>query len=87
MGSITSLSLVDSFNTFMTRVNSIITKLNTYTSNSDSALTLPVIADPSASQANNTAVLFFDSANSNKLTVKVKDSGGTVVTYVLSTTS
>jgi hypothetical protein len=48
---------------------------------------LPVIADPSASQANNTAVLFFDSANSNKLTVKVKDSGGTVVTYVLSTTS
>ena len=86
MGSITSLSLVDTFNTFMTRVNSIITKLNTYTSNSDSALTLPVIADPSASQANSTAVLYIDST-SNKLTVKVKNSGGTVTTYVLSSTS
>ncbi len=84
MATITGLNLTDTFNTFMTRVNSIITKLNSITADS-STMTLTFASDPSsASQANSTAIIFVDT--DGKLKLQSKNAGGTVTTYVLSTT-
>jgi len=82
MATITSLVLTDTFNTFMTRVNGLISKLNTITADA-STLTMGFssTAPSSASQTNSTSVLY--TASDGKLKVQSKDSGGTATTHVL----
>tara|TARA_Y100000310_G_C20513712_1_gene730125 strand:- start:530 stop:955 length:426 start_codon:yes stop_codon:yes gene_type:complete len=85
MATITSLVLTDTFNTFMTRVNGLIGKLNTITADA-STLTMGFssTAPSSASQTNSTSVLY--TASDGKLKVQSKDSGGTATTHVLPST-
>ena len=85
MATITSLVLTDTFNTFMTRVNGLISKLNTITADA-STLTMGFssTAPSSASQTNSTSVLY--TASDGKLKVQSKDSGGTATTHVLPST-
>ena len=87
MANITSLVLTDTFNAFMTTVNSIIAKLNTITADASTAtLAFSASAPSTATQANSTAIIFVDNAD-GKLKLQSKNSGGTVTTYILSTTS
>ena len=84
MATITSLKLTDTFNTFMTTVNSIITKLNSITANS-TTMTLAYAPDPdSASQANSTAIIFVDT--DGKIKLQSKNASGNVTTYDLTAT-
>ena len=84
MATITSLVLTDTFNTFMTRVNSLISKLNTITADA-STLTMGFSSTaPSGTQTNSTSVLY--TASDGKLKVQSKDSGGTATTHVLPST-
>lgn len=87
MASITSLVLTDTFNTFMTRVNSLISKLNTITADASTmTMNFSTTAPNSSTQGNSTAVMYIDNTD-GKLKLQSKDSGGTVTTYILSTTS
>ena len=84
MATITSLVLTDTFNTFMTRVNGLISKLNTITADA-STLTMGFSSTaPSGTQTNSTSILY--TASDGKLKVQSKDSGGTATTYVLPST-
>lgn len=84
MATITGLKLTDTFNAFMTRVNSIITKLNTITADA-TTMTLAFASDPSsASQANSTAIIFVDT--DGKIKLQSKNASGTVTTYDLTAT-
>ena len=81
MATITSLVLTDTFSTFMTRVNGLISKLNTITADA-STLTMGFSSTaPSGTQTNSTSILY--TASDGKLKVQSKDSGGTATTYVL----
>mgnify|MGYP003125564509 CR=1 FL=1 len=85
MATITSLVLTDTFNTFMTRVNSLISKLNTITADASTlTMTFSSTAPSSASQTNSTSILY--TASDGKLKVQSKDSGGTASTHVLPST-
>ena len=87
MASITSLVLTDTFNTFMTRVNGLISKLNTITADASTmTIAFSSTAPSEAEQANSTAIMYVDTSDAGKLKLQSKNSSGTVVTYVLSTT-
>ena len=87
MAAITSLVLTDTFNTFMTRVNGLISKLNTITADASTmTMAFSSTAPSSSEQANSTAIMYIDTADAGKLKLQSKNSSGTVVTYVLSTT-
>ena len=87
MATITSLVLTDTFNTFMTRVNGLISKLNTITADA-STLTMGFssTAPSSSEQAKSTAIMYVDTSD-GKLKLQSKNGSGTVTTYILSTTS
>tara|TARA_Y100000590_G_scaffold35900_1_gene38966 strand:+ start:5433 stop:5852 length:420 start_codon:yes stop_codon:yes gene_type:complete len=86
MATITSLNLTDTFNTFMTRVNSLISKLNTITADASTVTVNHSASAPSSgSQTNSTAILYTDSAD-GKLKVQSKDGSGTSTTYALNST-
>ena len=87
MATITSLVLTDTFNTFMTRVNGLIGKLNTITADASTmTMAFSSTAPSSSEQENSTAIMYIDTADAGKLKLQSKNSSGTVVTYVLSTT-
>ena len=87
MAAITSLVLTDTFNTFITRVNGLISKLNTITADASTVTMAFHASEPSTSvadMANSTAIMYFD-ASDGKLKIKSKDSSGVVTAYALST--
>ena len=71
----------------MTRVNSIISKLNTITADASTmTMAFSASAPSSATQANSTAIMYVDTTD-GKLKLQSKSSGGVVTTYILSSTS
>ena len=87
MADITALKNSNTFEEQMTTINSIITKLNTIEANASTmTLAFSATAPTDASISNSTAVLYIDTSD-GKLKIKSKNSGGTVTTYILSTTS
>ena len=87
MATITSLVLTATFNTFMTRVNGLISKLNTITADASTmTMTFSSTAPSTTAEdmANSTAIMYFD-ASDGKLKIKSKDSAGNVTAYALST--
>ena len=87
MATITSLVLTDTFNTFMARVNGLISKLNTITADASTmSMVFSSTAPSSSEQANSTAIMYVDTSD-GKLKLQSKNGSGTVTTYILSTTS